>query len=138
MDVYENFAIGVAAFAVGSNSPWPFVTIPAFARQADRAMQQTGASSMGMAHVVRPELYDAWVQFSLDNQEWLVERDEYYNFSGTSPGPLPFIWDSFFDFAPSNSTAPGYDHYAPFHQSVPVSVAGLSIQNFDALRYVHE
>jgi hypothetical protein len=133
MGVYENFALQLTSFAIAANMTWPFVTLPLFEGYVARALEQSGARTMGVANFVRPEEREAWENYTRANLGWRQAGLDYSGLSNQTISAVPpFIWGSFRDFGPIEG--PGdRGFYASMWQAAPI-VTSDRICNFDAFR----
>ena len=136
---YTNFAVDISSYAQGTESPWPFVTIPNFEAKALSVIDQTGARTMATIHHIIPQLGDAWIGYSMGNSNiWKQESFDYHHSNRTAMPTIPFFFGSV-DFQisfPEPLTAPmqPYGFFSPLWQTAPILEGFAEIQNFDAFQ----
>jgi len=134
VDIVDNFGVGMTAYAVGANRTWPFVTMPAFEAQAARTMEQSGARTVAIAHLVPGDLREAWIEYAQENIGWKKESYEYYGIMNNTGNPAPpFIWGPWNNYGPVDGLYENYSYYAPIWQAAPIPSSD-TITNYDAFR----
>jgi hypothetical protein len=134
IEAYTSFALHVTTYAMGTNSKWPFVTLPGFPVEAGQAMRVTGANTLSITPLVTPENKDRWANYTVANQGWVQETHDYLQTNMTAWPIVPFIWTDFRTFmSPKPLQEPlANDHFAPLWQTAVLSIRGLGFVNFDA------
>lgn len=139
-DSYTNFAVAVSAAALSAGAEWPFYSHHGWVVQAARFLEQSGARSIGIAHIVTPEDYDPWIRYTQANLGWKQELHEFYGKEGPLPPVASYIMESYpFSSPPIEEPAPaeGYDFFLPIWESSPIESDGRpSLTNYDVLRFV--
>ena len=133
IEAYQGFSVQFSAFAIGANLTWPFVTLPAFEAQVDALVEQTGAKTMGVVHLVSEEDRPEWEKYTIANQGWIQESLDFRGSNETAPPIVPHIWNSFSGpdaYLPAEGIAENFDSYAPLWQSLNF----WFITNFDLIR----
>ena len=107
------------------------MTLPAFEAQVDALVEQTGARTMGICHLVDAEDRSAWENYTVANQGWTQETLDYHGINETARPIMPFLWGTWRPpFLPVEGPVENYDYYAPLWQGY----GGGAASNFDCLR----
>ena len=101
LEAIHALALLVQAYAVNSNSSWPFVTIPFFEQHVLAMKSLTDAYGVELFPIVTHEDRPAWEQYAIDNRWWVnqsyaIERKMYGKDESASLGPgdtwLSVLW----------------------------------------------
>eukprot|EP00934_Nitzschia_sp_Nitz4_P001249 Nitzschia sp. Nitz4//scaffold18_size181773//118721//129387//NITZ4_001930-RA/size181773-snap-gene-0.281-mRNA-1//-1//CDS//3329540056//1249//frame0 len=136
VDFLTNLALQTTAFAVGSNSTWPFVTLPVFAAIGSNARRQIGSGEISLVPLVPMELQDEWEKFtSMRAENWIAESMRYNGSVGEIPYFHPFIFNSN-PPSPGSNTTDGREMFAPIWQTSPYAQVPAAL-NYDLLSYFY-
>ena len=132
--VYVSLGMTIAASAQ-NQMEWPFVTVPAFEAQATLARQQSGASTIGLSHVVRPEQVSEWNNWTVVHQTaWLSESYVYQGKDTSTLDPIVgHIWGDWLDPSPLRQPYGDYNFFLPLWQSSPAVTGSIASTNMDSL-----
>ena len=71
LQAMESLSHSVTAYALESESTWPFVTIPDSSRHFESYLSLTGAASLQFMPIVDARERRAWEKYSFNNQDWI-------------------------------------------------------------------
>lgn len=81
-----DFADEMTAYARGSNSSYPFVTMPFFEVKASHVRRKAGVELISVHPLVQPVDRDAWERYSVDHTYWIPQgRDIAAGKGGKAP-----------------------------------------------------
>ena len=70
---HRDFAENIAAYAISSNSPWPFVTPPMFEITAEQVRVQSRVEGIAFAPIVEWRKRSEWESYSVKEQGWIQD-----------------------------------------------------------------
>eukprot|EP00934_Nitzschia_sp_Nitz4_P007367 Nitzschia sp. Nitz4//scaffold210_size37948//27282//29775//NITZ4_007693-RA/size37948-augustus-gene-0.20-mRNA-1//1//CDS//3329541939//7357//frame0 len=143
----QGLSLQFTSYAIASNSTWPNVVLPDFERRVANVRQQSDVISLMIFPFVTKEERSSWEEFSVANQDWLLEGLEVQGMPeeewdqeniaamemafGPSPEGLRIPGEIFrMGQMPETGDGP----YAPMWQVAP-AIPCSSVINFNALSH---
>lgn len=71
LEAMGSIALQIQAYAISSNSTWPFVTVPYYEEQVQATKSLTDAYGVYWFPIVQIDQKDAWEQYSVENRFWI-------------------------------------------------------------------
>ena len=97
LDIFHDLSITMTNMAIGTNSTWPFVTIPQFESQTHRAVSDdsgsySSSSIIALLPLVEVSKRKLWEEYTIQNQYWIQEGLNYRNINITAKPIVNYIY----------------------------------------------
>jgi hypothetical protein len=88
--VAESLSVSTTSYSRATGAKFPFVTVPQFERQSQKARELSGAEAVILVPLVNRTLTVQWSEYAQTRSSWVQEGLAVQGLSDINPGPVPF------------------------------------------------